>query len=44
MDTGVHVYSKILLSHENECIGTHSNEVDEPRAYYTVWSKSEKEI
>ena len=26
---------KILLSHKKECIGVSSNEVDEPRAYYT---------
>ena len=26
-----------------ECIWVSSNEVDEPRAYYTKWSKSERE-
>ena len=43
-ETVVHVYSKILLSHKNKHIWIHSNEVDEPRAYYTAWSKSEREI
>ena len=31
------------LSHKKECIWGSSNEVDEPRAYYTKWSKSERE-
>ena len=30
----------ILLSHEKEHIWISSNEVNEPRAYYTEWSKS----
>ena len=34
----------ILLSHKKECIWVSSNEVEEPRAYYTQWSKSEREI
>ena len=33
----------ILLSYKTECIWVSSNEVDELRAYYTEWSKSEKE-
>ena len=33
----------ILLSHKKEHIWVSSNEVDEPRAYYTEWSKSERE-
>ena len=33
----------ILLSHKTECIWVSSNEVDETRAYYTEWSKSERE-
>ena len=37
------IYSGILLSHKKECIWVNSNEVDEPRAYYTEWSKSERE-
>ena len=39
----VHTYNGILLSHKKECIRVRSNEVDEPRAYYTEWSKSEIE-
>ena len=39
----VHIYNGILLSHEKECIWVSSNEVDEPRACYTEWSKSEKD-
>ena len=34
---------ELLLSHTKECIWLSSNEVDEPRAYYTDWSKSERE-
>ena len=37
-------YSGILLCHKKECIWLSPNEVDEPRAYYTEWSKSEKQI
>ena len=33
----------ILLSHKKEHIWVSSNEVDEPRAYYTEQSKSERE-
>ena len=32
-----------LLSHKTECIWVSSNEVDDPRAYYIEWSKSERE-
>ena len=32
-----------LLSRKKEHIRVSSNEVDEPRAYYTEWSKSERE-
>ena len=39
----VHVYNGILLSHKKECIWVSSNEVDEPTACYTDWSKSERE-
>ena len=39
----VHIHNGILLSHKKECICVSSNEVDEPRAYYTEWSKSERE-
>ena len=37
------IHNGILLSYKKECIWVGSNEVDEPRAYYTKWSKSEKE-
>ena len=36
----VEYYSAI----KKECIWVSSNEVDEPRAYYTEWCKSEREI
>ena len=39
----VHIYSGILAI-KKECIWVSANEVDEPRAYYTEWSKSEKQI
>ena len=39
----VHKHKGILLSYKKECIWTSSNEVDEPRAYYTEWSKKEKD-
>ena len=39
----VHEYDGMLLSHKKECIWVSSNEVGEPRAYYTEWSKSERE-
>ena len=39
----VHIHNGILLGHRNECIWVSSNEVDEPRSYYTEWSKSERE-
>ena len=38
-----HIHNGILLSHKKEYIWVSSNEVDEPRAYYTEWSKSERE-
>ena len=31
-----------LLSHKKEHIWVNSNEVDEPGAYYTEWSKKER--
>ena len=43
MDKEVVVPDEILLSHKKEHIWVTSNEVDEPRAYYTEWNKSEKE-
>ena len=39
----VHRHNGVLLSHKKECIWVSFNEVDEPRAYYTEWSKSERE-
>ena len=39
----VHMYKEILLSHKKEHIWVSSSEVDEPRACYTDWSKSERE-
>ena len=41
--THTQAYNEILLSHEKELIWVSSNEVDEPRAYYVEWSKSERE-
>ena len=40
----VHIYNGVLLSHKKEHIWVSSNEVDKPRAYYTDWSRSEREI
>ena len=37
-----HIYNGVLLGHKKEHIWVNSNEVDEPRAYYTKWSKSER--
>ena len=39
----VRIHNGILLSHENEHIWVSPNEADELRAYYTEWSKSERE-
>ena len=39
----VHIYNGILLGHEMECIWVNPNKVNESRAYYTEWSKSERE-
>ena len=36
-------YNGILLCHKKECIWVSPNGVDEPSAYYTEWSKSERE-
>ena len=44
MDTVVvYMHNGILLSYKKEHIWVSSNEVDEPRTYYTEWSESEKE-
>ena len=37
------IYYGILLSHRKEWIWVSYSEVDEPRACYSEWSKSEKE-
>ena len=39
----VHIHNGIL-NHKKECIWVSSDEVDEPRDYYTEWSESEREI
>ena len=39
----VHIYNGILLCHKKEHIWVSANEVDELRAYYTEWSKLERE-
>ena len=39
----VHTHNGILLSYKKECIWVSSNKVDWPRAYYTEWTKSERE-
>ena len=38
------IYNGLLLRNKKEYIWLSSNEVDEPRAYYTEWSKSERKI
>ena len=35
----VHIHNGILPSHKKEHIWVSSNEVDEPRDYYTKWEK-----
>ena len=39
----VHIHNGILLKHKKEHIWVSSNEVDEPRTYYTECSESERE-
>ena len=39
----VPIHNGILLSHKQECIWVSFDEVAEPRAYFTEWSKSERE-
>ena len=38
------IYKGLLFNQKKECIWVGSNEVDEPRADYREWSKSEKQI
>ena len=39
----VHIHNGMLLNYKKEHIWVTSNEMDEPRAYYTEWEKSERE-
>ena len=39
----IHMIEYVYISHKKECIWVSSDEVDEPRTYYTEWSKSERE-
>ena len=39
----VHIHNGILFSYKKECTWVSSNEVDEPRVYYTECRKSERE-
>ena len=39
----VRIYNGASLSHKKECIWVSPSEVNESRAYYTEWSKSERE-
>ena len=39
----VNKHNGILLSYKKEHVWVSSNELDEPRAHYTEWSKSERE-
>ena len=39
----IYIFKGILLSYKKEWIWVCFNEVDEPRASYTEWSKSERE-
>ena len=43
-ETVLQMYSGILLSHKKEHIWVSSNEINEPKACYVEWSKSEKQI
>ena len=42
-ETVVHIHNGTLFSYKTECIWISSNEVDEPRDYYTEWSTKIKE-
>ena len=42
-DVVVHKYNGILLSHKKDGICVSCGEMDEPRAWYTEWRKSERE-
>ena len=38
----VHICNGMLLGHKKEHLWVSSNEVDEPRTYYTEWSQKEE--
>ena len=38
----VHIDNGILLSYKKEHVQVRPDAIDEPRAYYTEWSKSER--
>ena len=40
----IHIHNGILLSHKKGHVWVSSDEMDKSRAYYTEWSKSEREI
>ena len=40
----VHIHNGVLLSHSKEYVWISSDEVDETGAYYSEWSKPEREI
>ena len=42
-DVVVHIYNGILISYKMEWIWVISSELDEARACYTEWNKSERE-
>ena len=39
----VHIHNGLLHSHKKEHLWVSSNGMDQPRVYYTEWSKSERE-
>ena len=38
----VNIYNAITLSYEKECFSVSFDEMGEPTAYFTEWSKSER--
>ena len=42
-EVAIHIYNGILLSHKKEETWVSWSEMDEPRACYTDWNKSERE-
>ena len=38
----VHIHNGILLSHKKECMSVSSDEVNEPRTYYTELSERKR--